>query len=243
MSLSCFVLAIPANLSIISYNSSILSLANTTNRTLLHKLQTYMRFASAANCRATWADPPFFPVAGAFEVENPTYIVSGLIDEASTGAGYVSVNDDLKAIIVSFRGSDTRTLWIIDFQVWWRNINVLHVIPKFLLNLSIDSDLRIHSGFQDVYMALRDAIQPAIVEQVAINPTYKIVFAAHSLGAALSTIGAVDFAVHNREHEHKIEIFAFATPRVGNAAWADYVNAQPFAKKSVRIVKYGDPGI
>ncbi|KAJ3332026.1 hypothetical protein HDU91_003191 [Kappamyces sp. JEL0680] len=70
-------------------------------------------------------------------------------------------------------------------------------------------------------------------------PDYRLVFTGHSLGSALSTIAAVDF-YYTHGSADRIQVFAFAPPRIGNDLWALYVNSLPFAPASHRAVKFGD---
>ena len=39
----------------------------------------------------------------------------------------------------------------------------------------------------------------------------------------------------------RIELYLYATPRVGNTEWAQYVDSLSLSSKGYRIVKYGDP--
>jgi hypothetical protein len=106
-------------------------------------------------------------------------------------------------------------------------------------NNSDNKKIYLHSGFQKTYMNLRGKLAPAVLAAAKSHPDYRIVFTGHSLGSALATIAAVDFHVANGFGD-RIQVFAYASPRVGNPGWSKFVESLPFAKNSFRIVKFGD---
>lgn len=209
---------------------------------LIKDFKTYITFAKGAMCSETWLNSTF-PKTTQFEVDHPTLIIKSAFSPNTTGAGFVAVNHQLQNVIVSFRGSATKRLWLSDLEFWKQGIKFIPVAPIFVPHFK--KNARVHDGFQKVYLTLKDQLQPAIKEAADKYPTYKIVFAGHSLGSALAVMGAVDFTVNNPSfsYTNRISIYAFATPRIGNQVFAEYLDSLPFSSRSFRIVKYGDPGI
>ena len=72
-------------------------------------------------------------------------------------------------------------------------------------------------------------------------PDYEIVFTGHSLGGAEAHLGAVDFYLSNTTLGDRISLITFGQPRVGNVAWANFVESLPFASRYARIVRQKDP--
>lgn len=114
---------------------------------------------------------------------------------------------------------------------------------KQLVNSKANGAL-VHFGFQQTYTTgLRDLIQPALNVTAKAYPSYKIIFTGHSLGAALTELAAVDYYKNTAgsDDASRIQLINYASPRVGNEAWASFIDSLPFAKNSYRLVRYGDP--
>lgn len=71
----------------------------------------------------------------------------------------------------------------------------------------------VHQGFYNVYMAVRPELWRKIPSDVK-----ELYITGHSLGGALSTLCAFDFAQFNPVH------YSFASPRVGNVRFAERYN-------------------
>lgn len=69
-------------------------------------------------------------------------------------------------------------------------------------------------------------------------PSYKMMFVGHSLGSALASLAAVNFASVSNMND-KIWMVLFGTPRVGNKVWMEFVNSLPFSHQIYRIGNKG----
>ena len=108
----------------------------------------------------------------------------------------------------------------------------------------IPKDAYLHHGFQTQYNVFRNDTLLLTSMLARRFPQYKIVFTGHSLGGAIAQIAAVDFSMQvSAAVSERIWLFPFASPRVGNQVWVDFVNQQPFAKLGhiQRLVRFGDP--
>lgn len=108
----------------------------------------------------------------------------------------------------------------------------------------IPKDAYLHHGFQTQYNVFRNDTLLLTSMLARRFPHYKIVFTGHSLGGAIAQIAAVDFSMQvSADVSERIWLFPFASPRVGNQVWVDFVNHQPFAKLGhiQRLVRFGDP--
>ena len=77
---------------------------------LYHDFQTYIRFSYAAGCNETIIEK-VFPLGSDWDKEHASEMVLSAYSANTTGAGYLALNHQLKAIIVSFRGTSTNQLW------------------------------------------------------------------------------------------------------------------------------------
>lgn len=102
--------------------------------------------------------------------------------------------------------SDADTTWVVfrgtaTRREWRNNVDVSQV--PFLTG-------RVHAGFYKMYVALVPQLH---------NVKHPVKVAGHSLGAALAQMYALETS--------GAELFAYASPRVGDAAFASLVNSLP----------------
>lgn len=127
-------------------------------------------------------------------------------------------------LIISFRGTDS-------FKDILININV----DRELLNLDEVPYTRkglVHQGFQESYRTVHDQIQDIISNHD--GPT---IFVGHSLGGAMSSIGALTSCLINPYLE--VKCVTFGSPRVFNSTLAQTFNSS--VDNSVRVVNSDDP--
>jgi hypothetical protein len=84
----------------------------------------------------------------------------------------------------------------------------------------------VHRGFHRCYASVRGAIHRYLAAQA--SPLRSIRVAGHSLGGALATLAAMDIATCGLPFR-RLEVFSFASPRVGSARWARHFDRQPIA--------------
>lgn len=93
----------------------------------------------------------------------------------------------------------------------------------------------VHSGFNTGYDEIAATLIDAVKKAHDANPTYKIVFTGHSLGAAMATLSAANL----RARGYAIDIYSYGSPRVGNRAFAEFVTKQPGTEN--RLTHGNDP--
>jgi len=96
---------------------------------------------------------------------------------------------------LSIRGTMTDFEWLQDFT--YNQINNPYGAGK------------IHKGFNDAYTKFRTDVRKAL-------STSTVVISGHSLGAAVATLAAQDFAANGK----KVILYTFGSPRVGNIDFA-----------------------
>ena len=97
---------------------------------------------------------------------------------------------------------------------------------------------RCHSGFLEAYSTLKDPVLHA-VNTVLSDPddTRPIVCTGHSLGGAMATFAAYDFAM-KYELKRNVSMYNFGSPRVGNSKYQKMYDL--LVPDSYRIVNDGD---
>nr|KAJ3411672.1 hypothetical protein HK105_002567 [Polyrhizophydium stewartii] len=171
-------------------------------------------------------------------------------NNGDTGTGLVAVQPSSKSIVVIFRGSTSLADWFTDLQFGQENASWVQLSwaapanlgSRFSGNkLAMPTELKLHGGFQKIYLGVRDKVQTAIADALAKNPGFTINFVGHSLGGALASIAAVDYLnLHGTSNAANTFIYTYGQPRTGNKAWANFVSSLPFGG-DFRLTKHNDP--
>lgn len=80
--------------------------------------------------------------------------------------------------------------------------------------------VKIHSGFLEDFVALRNEIRMTVAMLLAAQPTRELWITGHSLGAAIACLVATDLATSGMHPA----IYTFGCPRIGNRAFAKLFN-------------------
>ncbi|WOO79603.1 Lipase [Vanrija pseudolonga] len=96
----------------------------------------------------------------------------------------------------------------------------------------------LHKGFYRTFRRLAPGVREGVVRSIAGDAAQHILVAGHSLGGALGHL----LAVHLQRTLPHAEVHArlFASPRVGNRHWADYVDATFPPGQSLHVVNFND---
>jgi predicted lipase len=140
--------------------------------------------------------------------------------------GFLLESDDDSILV--FRGTQRTAEWL---------GNIYAVQQDYLHPQTGESLGRIHQGFRGIADTI---INPLAVDAVrAINPNKPCYVSGHSLGSALATILALDIALAVPELQSQLQVYVYASPRVGNPEFArNYARILP---NSFRITNLADP--
>ncbi|MEW8028179.1 MAG: lipase family protein [Candidatus Thiodiazotropha sp.] len=124
--------------------------------------------------------------------------------------------------VFAFRGTDSALDMLDDCGV-----EPQPFVP-FESNVGVPADVRVESGFNDIYTSGDGTIDPmqrqlfALIDkyQASTKPVSEIYVTGHSLGAALSQLFTLDLAI-SRPAIPTVNI-NFASPRVGNGAFVSF---------------------
>ncbi|KAM5537885.1 hypothetical protein V8D89_008361 [Ganoderma adspersum] len=181
----------------------------------------YSWFAAAANCNASmtidWscgekcdANPGFKPVASGG-------------DGVVTQFWYVGYDPTLDEIIVGHQGTDfSKILPIIT------DLLIKQVPLDSTLFPGIQQSVKVHQGFAGTQGRSAPGVVAAVEEALSAYPTRNVTVVGHSLGAAIALLDAVYLPLHLPSNV-TVRYVGYASPRVGNQAFADYVDAQPMS--------------
>ncbi|KAF9466209.1 lipase [Collybia nuda] len=151
---------------------------------------------------------------------NPTFkpVASGG-DGSSTQFWYVGYDPALKTVVVGYQGTDVSKI-----------LPVLTDADFFLETLStslfpgISSSIEVHNGFRDAQARSAAAVLAAVQSAMSKNGATKVTIVGHSLGGAIALITSVYLPLH-LPASTTFQTFTYGMPRVGNQAFADYVDS------------------
>ncbi len=121
--------------------------------------------------------------------------------------GFLLESDDDSILV--FRGTQRTAEWL---------GNVYAVQQNYLNPNTGESLGRIHTGFRRIADSIINPLAIDAVQQ--INPNKPCYVSGHSLGAALATVLALDIALAVPVLQPNLQVYVYATPRVGNPEFA-----------------------
>ena len=204
-----------ANLPPITYRESVyLPFDNGTyERRLAIALSDIAFNTSKANCAniLPLPNPPGFDNQLRVEGADP-------INGQSVMFAYIFWNSVTRQAVISFTGTELISEWQSDLQ--------FEQVAPTSLN-GYENGVLVHKGFYDIYLAIRGQLWEWWGENSSSITTLYVT--GHSLGAALSTICAYDFAHTPDSFIH----YSFAAPRSGNSKYAQVFNLR--VPQSLRV--------
>jgi len=145
-------------------------------------------------------------------------------------------------IIVAFKG--TKSMTNVQTDLDFASLRAVDVFPNLNFDVEVTVDVvegvvfaRVHRGFATAYLSIAKEVIERIMEEYEKAPR-PIFFTGHSLGGALATICALDFALQYPELRSNIAATTFGSPRVGNNAFADLYSHH--VQTTWRIANAGD---
>ncbi|KIP07433.1 hypothetical protein PHLGIDRAFT_105650 [Phlebiopsis gigantea 11061_1 CR5-6] len=176
----------------------------------------YTSYASTAYCNAastlTWscgtnclANPTFKPVASGGDGDDVQF-------------WYVGYDPTLKTVVVGHQGTNPSEIEpvITDADFF------LTTFDKQLFP-NISTGIKVHDGFHDAQAKAAPLVLSAVQTALKRYGGSSVTVVGHSLGAAISLIDAVYLPLHIPGIS--VRAVLYGLPRVGNQAFADYVDA------------------
>lgn len=122
-------------------------------------------------------------------------------------------------LYICFRGTK-------NVEDWKKNISVPLVSCPFL---PLDKNIKVHKGFQDVYIdnTYVNSLRSQVLDYLNKRPvsSYNNLWVAgHSLGGAVATLAIIDI-ITNTSHSN-VKMYNFASPLVGNQEFADFFKSK-----------------
>ena len=139
-------------------------------------------------------------------------VIEFISDEDTDLQVAITISEKNKRISIVFRGSESKSDWYYDLQIFKRKLH---------------DDVYVHKGFwnqlhiNNNYEKIKTKVDELLSQEE--NKDFEIFVTGHSLGAALSTLFGYEYS---REIPQKVTVVSFASPRVGNGSWRNAFDAQ-----------------
>jgi predicted lipase len=88
----------------------------------------------------------------------------------------------------------------------------------------LSSSIQVHQGFANEHAKTAQTILAAVLTLLSQHSASSVVITGHSLGAALALLDSIYLPLHVPAGT-RVSAFTYGMPRVGNAAFANYVDA------------------
>ncbi|KAH8110731.1 lipase [Phellopilus nigrolimitatus] len=209
----------------------------------------YTYFASAAYCTPNttinWT-------CGSHCEEN-----SGFMPTASGGDGnetqywYVGYDPTLDTVLVAHQGTASMYVFFLKYAIhlslsYKFSIADFIDVDFFLESLDpvlfpgISPSIKAHNGFAGAHARAARAVLAAAAQTLAAHAGASVTTVGHSLGAALALLDAVFLPLHLPPGT-ALRFVGYGLPRVGNAAFADYVGARAHGADVTHVNNRRDP--
>ncbi|KAJ6467513.1 Alpha/Beta hydrolase protein [Mycena vitilis] len=164
-----------------------------------------------------------------------TQLVFTIGDDAATPDVYVAYSQSRNQIIVGHEGTDPTEILSVE--------NDLHFSPTPLLTVlnaaGTPEGVEVHNGFQTAWVQTSTLVLNAVQQLQKQVPDASVLVTGHSLGAAISLLDAI-FLKQQLASNTSIQVVGFGRPRVGNVAFANWVDSM-FGDKNTFVVSRDDP--
>nr|VWP02258.1 Uncharacterized protein [Ganoderma boninense] len=175
----------------------------------------------AWNCADCGANPSFKPTASGGNGVTVQY-------------WFVGYDPSLKSVVVSIQGTKPSAIipLITDSDIVLVNLDS-DLFP------GLDSSIEAHEGFADAHADSAEDILAAVQQTLSKYSTSKVLVTGHSLGAAIALLHSVYIPLHIPHAQ--VSFVGFGLPRVGNQAFANYVDAHDSITSITHINNREDP--
>lgn len=140
--------------------------------------------------------------------------------------------DDLGRYVFAFRGTEGISEWIDDLKIAHEPFKPRTSDPQ----PPVPTDALVEEGFDEIY----DSMQQTLFAKLDALQPKQLEITGHSLGSSLATLFTLDVTLSRPNQSYVSE--NFASPRVGNAAWAAYYDSLTTGKSqpTTRVVNTKD---
>ncbi|KAF9494918.1 alpha/beta-hydrolase [Pleurotus eryngii] len=139
-------------------------------------------------------------------------------DGNATQYWYAGYDPKIDSVIVGHQGVDINLEHVIMTVM---DIDIVDPDPVMFPGM-IKKGVAMHAGFMRAHASSAADVMAAVKQATEKHNTKNVTFVGHSLGAALGSLDAVQLSL--QDPSLNIRVIGYGMPRVGNTAFADYVD-------------------
>lgn len=211
--------------------------------------------------KQNWSDLALKTDIGHVSVEPVAFIEAASTDTQA----WVHVNTAAKVAVVAFRGTETNKLQDIlaDLRAVPSSLTAHMSSARYAMKPTekyLDKDIKLHAGFMNAYNTIRESVLRVVYDLTKWDKQWTVCITGHSLGGALATICAFEFAnrkltpastlwqktaayvgmasTEQTPVAPKMGMMNFGAPRVGNGKFVEVYNDT--VRESLRVINAND---
>ncbi|KAH8833454.1 lipase [Flagelloscypha sp. PMI_526] len=197
----------------------------------IEQFTPFTHWVGAASCPAsvtkTWTCGPHCDAHPGFN----TTAAGG--NGGDTPFWFVGFDPELQAVMVGHQGTDPSKLKSILTDLRFSKVPIdSNRFP------GVPNGVEVHNGFQIAHANSAEDVLNAVKTTMSTHGTNKIITVGWSQGGALALLDGVHF--HLTLPQADVSVYGYGMPRVGNRAWANFVD-QAMPGKVTRINNKDDP--
>ncbi|KAJ9089631.1 hypothetical protein DSO57_1010791 [Entomophthora muscae] len=196
-----------------------------------HQLTPTRRGFSRINISPSEKDAYYFaPYAGAAycgnvsewkcthcdKIGHHVQVLEKFTDESFQTVAVLTADDRRKELVLTFRGTSTFINWIQD-------------LTFFMEDYEYAPEARIHMGFSECTTSMLEQIIPKFKSILADArfSSYNIIAVGHSMGGTMAVLSTLALQREFKIKWKRLSVYTYGQPRVGNTAFANYINSLP----------------
>ncbi|KAJ7577432.1 alpha/beta-hydrolase [Mycena floridula] len=148
---------------------------------------------------------------------------------------FIAHDVDTDSIVVAHQGTEPTNI-----------LSVLNDVKLLLTDLNSTRftsigglGIQVHEGFQETFERTADGVLSGVQSALSSTGAKKVVVTGHSLGAAIATLDSM-MLKQVLDPSITVTTTVFGLPRVGNQAWADFVDQQ-LGSSLIHVTNQHDP--
>ncbi|CDO69250.1 hypothetical protein BN946_scf185042.g152 [Trametes cinnabarina] len=147
---------------------------------------------------------------------------------------FVAHDVDEDTIVVAHQGTDPK-----NFLSDLNDLKFAQVGANKTVLPTASDDIKMHDGFAYAQSRTADVVFSTVQSALASTASKKVLVTGHSLGAAIASIDAMMLKTR-LDQNISLTAVVFGLPRVGNQAWADFVD-QTLGSSFTHVTNQDDP--
>lgn len=175
------------------------------------------QFARASFCTAPAITA--WKCGGACEANPETQAIVAGGDDGAIPGFFVAFDPPTNSVVVAHQGTTKKNILSVLNDLDLRLVQA----PEGRFPGATEAKAKVHAGFLATFERTADQVMAAVKQGIAEKGAKNVIVTGHSLGSAVSLLDTM-FLRTNLPADVTVQSMLFGLPRVGNQAWADWID-------------------